>query len=251
MRLAIISDIHEDITNLRHILGRIEQTGYDRLVCLGDISGFSIPHYRYSKTRNARDCLLLLREKEAIIIPGNHDLHAGRMIPGNSTIFDFPDDWYDLDHHQRFSLANEEIWLHEEHDLDPLYTAGDIAYLRSLPEYQVMEDNGMRILLSHYIYPNLSGFRKGFYNLPGEFREHFGFMERLRCSLSFSGHAHVRGFYLVTPGQFRHFRYRNLTIGSYPAIIGIQPVTRHRKRSGFCIFDTESRILKARRYVPS
>ena len=102
------------------------------------ITGFSVPFYKYRKTRNAHECLSLLREKNSIIIPGNHDFHAGQMIPKNSAVFDFPDNWYDLDYQQRSELGKNEIWLHEEDDLNPLYTIEDIEFLRSLPEYYIL-----------------------------------------------------------------------------------------------------------------
>ena len=149
MRLAIISDIHEDILSLKKIISRIEKSGYDQLICLGDISGFSIPYYKYRKTRNAHECLSLLREKNCLIIPGNHDFHAARIIPRNSSVFDFPENWFDLDTRQQSVLAGDEIWLHEEGDLKPHYTPEDLEYLRSLPEYDVLKKNGMNILFSH------------------------------------------------------------------------------------------------------
>ena len=60
------------------------------------------------------------------------------MIPKNSAVFDFPDNWYDLDYQQRSELGKNEIWLHEEDDLNPLYTIEDIEFLRSLPEYYIL-----------------------------------------------------------------------------------------------------------------
>ncbi|OQX96978.1 MAG: hypothetical protein B6I20_13645 [Bacteroidetes bacterium 4572_117] len=44
MKYAIISDIHEDIKSLVKVIGQIETIGADKLVCLGDITGFSAYH---------------------------------------------------------------------------------------------------------------------------------------------------------------------------------------------------------------
>jgi len=244
LRLAIISDIHEDILSLKKIISKIEKSGYDQLICLGDISGFSIPYYKYRKTRNAHECLSLLREKNCLLIPGNHDFHAAQKIPKNSAVFDFPENWYDLDTRQQSVLAGDEIWLHEEGDLKPLYTPEDREYLRSLPEYDVLKHNGMNILFSHYVYPNLSGFKKGFYFHGADFTPHFEFMKNQDCNLSFTGHAHIRGFYSVAEGQFRHHRYKNLSLKSFPVCIGIPPVTKHNNRRGFCRFDMEKSLLQ-------
>lgn len=245
MRVAIISDIHEDINNLGKIITKIEKKGYDQLICLGDISGFNLPYYQYHKTRNAHACLSLLRDKCDVIIPGNHDFHAARRIPEHSAVFDFPSNWYELDFQKKSELVNGEIWLHEMDDLDPLYCSEDIAFLHSLPEYHILKTPEANILFSHYAYPNLSGFRKGFYIQEKEFRQHFGFMKEKRCDIGFTGHAHVRGFYTVAPDHFRHYNYGKLKLKTFPICIGIQPVTSHKKRSGFCIFDTDSFQLQA------
>lgn len=245
MRLAIISDIHEDIVSLRKILTRIEKLGVDQLVCLGDISGFSTPHYNYHVTRNAHDCLSVLRERQAIILPGNHDFHASKRIPAESDIFEFPEDWYDLDYREKQELTGGEVWMHEMDDLDPLYFQSDLEFLRSLPEYKVLETGSRRILLSHYVYPNLSGFKKGFYFQESDFLPHFGFMKDKKCEISFTGHAHVRGFYTATIRRFRHYRYKSLRIEEFPVCIGIMPVTRHKGRRGFCIFDSERSVVSA------
>ena len=245
MRIAIISDIHEDILNLRKIIKRIDRAGYDRLVCLGDISGFSVPFYRYVKTRSAHDCLSLLRERGAIIVPGNHDYHAAKRLPLHSPAFDFPADWYDMEYSQRKTLAQNQIWLHEEDELDPLYTRDDLEYLQTLPEYHVMKDADERgILFSHYVWPNMAGFVKSFYTEPKEFKPHFEFMAERGCSISFTGHAHVRGCYKAFPRYFAYYRYGRRRLNAFPVCVGIPPATRHKNRSGFCIFDAGGSLLR-------
>ena len=228
MRLAIISDIHEDHISLLKILKRIDRTGCDKLICLGDISGYSESYYRYPKTRNAHACLELIREKCEIIVPGNHDLHAAGKIPKQS------------------AGANYEQWQHDE-DLDPGYSEEEVAFLASLPAYTVLPTPEYSILLSHYASPNLSGIIKGFYTRGKEFGPHFEFMQKNNCTLGFTGHAHARGFYTVTPGRFAHYGYRPLHLKDFPMVVGIPPVTSHKYRSGFCIFDTDShkvRVIK-------
>lgn len=248
MRIAIISDIHEDIESLRKVMGRIEKAGYDRLVCLGDISGFSVPYYKYQGLRNAHECLSLLREKNAVIVPGNHDYHAAGMLPQNSPAFEFPPDWYELEHSKRKALSDNKVWLHDENDLDPLYTREDMEYLRTLPEFHIMKDAGSQgILFSHYIWPNMSGFVIDFHTLPREFRQHFEFMAQRGCTISFTGHAHTRGYYMAFPRQFRYFSYGRRRMSAFPVCVGIPPVTRHKNRSGFCIFDAGRSILRVMR----
>ena len=177
MRLAIITDIHEDHANLQKVLKSIDRTGCDKLICLGDISGYSEQFYSYKRSRNASACLELVRERCDIVIPGNHDLHAAGRIPEHSAIFDFPPGWYDMAPRQQSEQTNDELWLHAD-DLNPGYSDADIAFLTSLPEYAILNTPGINILLSHYAYPNLSGFKKGFYSWEREFGPHFEFMQR-------------------------------------------------------------------------
>lgn len=243
MRLAIIADIHEDYLSLQKVLQRIESRGYDKLICLGDICGFSIPYYRYRKSRNASACLEMIREKCGIIIPGNHDLHVAKKIPVHAASFEFPEHWYDLDFKQRNDWSERNIWLHED-DLDSGLSSGDLEFIRSLPEYSILKTPGYNIMFSHYAYPNLSGFNKHFYSWEREFERHFTWMKANNCSMGFIGHAHPWGFYMVTPDRFRQFTYRSLPVREFPAIIGLPPVTRQHYRRGFCIFDTDSRMIR-------
>jgi predicted phosphodiesterase len=227
VRLAIISDIHEDFMSLQKIVGKAEARGYDKLICLGDISGFSLPFYKYRRSRDATACLALVREKCDIIIAGNHDLHAARKNPELTG-----------------ELAGKETWPHED-DLDPGYSEDDIEFLGTLPGFAILNTPKFNILFSHYAFPNLSGFVQGFYSWEKEFSQHFEFMQQNDCSLCFTGHAHPRGFYIVHPDRFKQYRYRGIKISDFPAIVGIPPVTRHKHRTGFCIFDTDQLVIRA------
>jgi calcineurin-like phosphoesterase family protein len=206
-------------------LKKIERKGSDMIICLGDISGFSLQYYRYDRQRNASACLELLRHKCEIIIPGNHDLHiAGRIPP-------LPEG------------AGYEYWKHEE-DLDPGYSEEEKTFLSSLPDYWIIPYQNQGIMLSHYVSPNLSGSIMGFYHSTIEFSSHFQLMLENNCSFSFTGHTHVGGFYTVTSDTIEHYGYRKMYLNAFPVIIGIPPVTRNNLRSGFCIFDTDSLHLQ-------
>lgn len=243
MRLAIISDIHEDYVYLKRTLRKIQARGYDKLICLGDISGFSSPFYKYWISRNASACLNLLKERCDLIIPGNHDMHNAGRIPEHSAVFDFPLTWYEMDLRKKIELCKREIWLHDG-DLNPNFVTEDREYLKTLPEFEILDTTEYRVLFSHYAYPNLSGFRKGFYSWEGDFKDHFRFMKEKDCSLSFIGHAHSRGIYTVSSEDFKLSGKKSLQLNAHPTIIGIPPVTRHGMRSGFIIFDTSSRVMQ-------
>lgn len=243
MRLAIITDIHEDFPSLKKAISKADREGYDMMVCLGDICGYSPAYYRYALQRDAPACLDLVRVKCRIIIPGNHDMHAAGKIPEHSTVFNFPDNWYRLSQEEREKLSREELWLHHD-DEETGWDEEAIAYIRSLPEYEVLDTPGGKIMFSHYAYPNLSGFSRGFYSQEKEFRKHLEFMERHSCTYGFTGHAHTRGFYTCTWNLFKHYFRRRTLLNHQRVVIGIPPVTRQMHRRAFCIFDTETRILQ-------
>jgi len=237
VRLAVISDIHEDFPQLKKVIQKAEGLGYDLLACLGDIAGFSLPFYKYKKDRNASACLDLIRQKCQVILPGNHDLHAAGKVPEHSSGFNYPENWYKLSEEEKARKAGLKLWLYQG-EQEPNYTPSDLEFIRTLTEYQVLETGDFRILLSHYAYPNLSGMQQGFYSGKRDFRDHFSFMENHDCEFGIIGHGHTRGAYLVSPGLFRHYLFRKRYRFRLPSIAGIPPVTRNGMPSGFCIFDS-------------
>jgi hypothetical protein len=170
-------------------------------------------------------------------------MHAARRIPKHSDVFSFPKNWYDLPPQTQAGLSAESLWLHDD-EPDTNYSTDDLEFLKALPEFAILETPECRILLSHYAFPNLSGFKKGFYSWEKDFSAHFEFMQKHNCQLGFTGHAHPRGFYLVWQDRFRQYGYRGINISRFPAVVGVPPVTRHKHRRGFCIFDTHNKHLK-------
>jgi predicted phosphodiesterase len=248
MRIALVTDIHEDIISLENAFRIIEKSKVDEIICLGDISGFSVPSYSYQRERNAHKCLKLLKDNCKTIILGNHDIHAGKIIPKRCSFFDYPEDWYKLGYFKRKELAKGILWLHEECDLDPLYFEEDIEYLNSLPEIDTFDIPEHKILLSHYIYPNISGLKREFYTYQDEFRQHFEYMRQSNCAISFTGHAHTKGVFIVDERKYRQIKKGKFILDKLPVCIGIPPITRGRKTSGFCIFDSDEMSVQSVKY---
>lgn len=65
MKLALISDIHANLSALQVVLDDIAAAGADRIVCLGDIVGYN--------TQPA-ECVAAIRRLKAYCVAGNHDL---------------------------------------------------------------------------------------------------------------------------------------------------------------------------------
>jgi len=64
MRLAIISDIHGNISALKATFAKLSEHGYDRIICLGDVVGYGA---------TPEDCIDFLAERGIETICGNHD----------------------------------------------------------------------------------------------------------------------------------------------------------------------------------
>jgi predicted phosphodiesterase len=62
---GILGDIHGNREALAAVLDALDQQGVKRLLCVGDIVGYNA---------DPDECALLLRERDAVAISGNHDL---------------------------------------------------------------------------------------------------------------------------------------------------------------------------------
>ena len=67
MRYAVISDIHANLEALETVLKRIDESGVDRIVCLGDVVGYNA---------NPNECADIIRGRDIPTIMGNHDAVA-------------------------------------------------------------------------------------------------------------------------------------------------------------------------------
>ena len=160
MKLGIISDIHEDRVRLAEALHLMDKKNCNEIVCLGDIVGFGIPSFGYLNNRDASECIRMVRDNCKYIVTGNHDLFPAKKIPLFKAGFEYPEDWFNLDYKKRKQLASEYVFLNEENELDTLLSIEELAFLKSLPEFLVMEAGDLQILLSHYLHPDLSGSKR-------------------------------------------------------------------------------------------
>jgi predicted phosphodiesterase len=244
MKYALIADIHEDIVHLQLTLHKIDKLKCDEIICLGDISGFSVPYYQYYDTRNASKCLKLIRENCRIIVAGNHDIFAARQTPKISPEFMYPNFWFNMDFHERLMISKGKIWLYETNELDPLYTINDVEFLKSLPEYKILNAECGKILLSHYLYPNITGSSRDFYSEPNEFKKHKEFMALHECKISITGHRHYGGLFIATDDTIIRRRYNSRHFLKNGDCIHVPQVARNKFGNGFCVFDSNENTIK-------
>lgn len=139
MKLALISDIHEDVVNLTKAFPLIEKAGCDEIACLGDIVGFSAPYYKYHDTRNANECIRLISKNAKYVLAGNHDHYAIRKLPEHIPGFELPKYWYSLPFHQRLEISERKLWLYEENELSALLSEKSAQWISELPEKLTMQ----------------------------------------------------------------------------------------------------------------
>jgi hypothetical protein len=195
--------------------------------------------------RDASESLELVRKNCKYIVAGNHDLYAGRKIPEFPADFSYPADWYELGYKERKIRAGNKVWLNEEIELDPLISKEDRAFLSRIPEFYVLRESGLNILLSHYLFPDLTGSSIRYYEEFGPVRVHLDFIEENKCQLGFSGHRHVEGVYIAD-----RFGMQTKGFGKYFLKDEIQwivgpCIANGKKENGCLFFDTDSMELKA------
>lgn len=244
MKIGIISDIHEDIHGLARALGMLWKKGCDEIICLGDIAGFSVLHYDFEKTRDASECLRLIRSKCSLILPGNHDLHACRKIPFSNPGFEYPPGWYDMDINRRRQLSSGKVWLYEDEDPGSNLTEDDKNFISNLPEYAIREIEGTRILFSHYLFPDLTGSSTSLLPDGSLVNSHLEFMESENCSLAFFGHSHAEGLWLIRKDKYEIKKRLRDPLKKGNAVIGVPCLAKGKNRPGISIYDTTKAIIK-------
>ena len=245
MKIGFISDIHEDLPGLQRALSILEKKGCTEIICLGDIAGYSFPYFKYDEQRDASACLDLVRNTCSLVLPGNHDLYASRKIPEAKSDFIYPSGWYDLDFKVRQEQAAGKIWLYEDSELESNLSDDDKNYLSGLPEFIVRDTEGIRIMLSHYLYPDLTGSSTRFLPDDSLIRSHLNFMNEHGCELSFFGHCHVDGLWCIRDEyscikkSIRIKKKKKALLG-----FGMPCIANGSIEPGIVVYDTKTGLIK-------
>lgn len=190
MRIAIITDIHEDADRLVNALELLDSEGYDQLICLGDVTGYS---YGYNQHRaDAEKCIQLLRNKGALVVTGNHDLHTCKKLPSYHKEYGLDELWYNMDLKIKKSKVYRKFWLYED-ETTSCHSTENLDFLAELPEWLTVDTDEGRIMFSHFLVPDICGITRRFPATLFGWGKHKAFMKTQKCRLAFIGHAHPSG----------------------------------------------------------
>ena len=118
MRVAVISDVHSNLSALEAVLTDIDGEGVDEVWCLGDIVGYGA---------RPNECCDLVRERAALSLCGNHDL----AVLGSLEVTEFAGD---AGRAARWTAevlgAEQRAWLES---LRPLAERGDAQLFHAQP----------------------------------------------------------------------------------------------------------------------
>lgn len=239
MKYAIITDIHEDIESLKKVLFKIEKLKVDKIFCLGDIVGVSLPYHKaFLKSRSANACIDLIRENCDCVVVGNHDLHHVLKIPNNSN-FKYPKNWYDLPINERVLVSENKVHLYQNELVSEINNT-NINYLLDLKEEKIVDN----ILLSHFLYPNLTGSEEIDEPELDLIREHFKYMINNNVQISFVGHLHIKQIRIISTKDIinldlnkkHHLEKDDVFIILCPQIVRVEDDIK----ISFTLFDTQN-----------
>ena len=242
MKIAFISDIHEDIQNLEKSLVMAEKSGCQKIICLGDIFGYGLHQNKHYRQPDFDMLYSIVRKHVDMIVLGNHDVHHLGRIPDELKNNPVPDNWFDLYFDERSKIAGDKVYLHQD-DIPPAMNSRAMNFFRKFHYFSQHEFAGEKVFLSHYLYPNLSGTVSGFYLSPGEMSAHFDYLRQQSVRYSFCGHGHPNGAVMCYPHIMRIENMGSFHLKKTPVAIICPSISKSNRFSGFITFDFKEKVL--------
>jgi predicted phosphodiesterase len=254
VKIAIISDIHEDVASLKKALAMIEREKCDHIVCLGDTLGYPFLRARYEKNRNVSECISLLKSYCTLVVKGNHDLFHVQKFPDFKSGYSFPKNWYDLSPEEKTETSKGKVWNYTD-DLPMILKEKEAGYIASLPEFAIPEFDNLGILFSHFFYPNFTGYVSFEHKNGRKAQQHFSFLKKNNVRISICGHLHIEGlgvcfepedkFMMKLFNGFNYYSYGERKLKHKPSCISIPALADNGQVNGFAIIDTSNFTINA------
>jgi predicted phosphodiesterase len=243
MRIAIISDIHEDLISLQKSLDQILKLKIDKIVCLGDIIGFEKNYYKFDKSRSAQKCFQLINKYSDIIVAGNHELHATDSLPYFKQPIGFPENWYSISMEEKKEEYGHKFFLYRNEAENDL-SSEEKEIIKGIKSWEILESNNKRLLFSHFVFPDINGNLKYFANNRDGYSKHFKWMKELNVNISFVGHTHINKVGIIREKGLKVNKFGTFLLKEEPQIILCPPVVSGKGKNGFVLFDTNNMSIK-------
>lgn len=244
MKLGFLTDIHEDLGSLIHALRKLEKHQCDELVCLGDIAGFCIPNKAWNIRRDANEVIRLIMQNCKYTVCGNHDLYAIRKLPVSKAGLDYPEGWFEMSYAEKAKLFYGKIWLYDD-EIPTVLNDNSKEFLSSLPETLVVNLPERRILLTHYLAPDITGCTTRLLSSFKGDSAHMGLMKKNYCNLAFVGHSHVEGHALLTEKRLKIKPFSKDNLKENNQIVACPCVIRSGRQNGFLVYDSTEHYLQS------
>lgn len=244
MIVGVLADIHEDIVSLNLALEVLAEHQCEKIICLGDIVGFTLPFYRYIQTRNAEACVAQIQSRCCVAVAGNHDLYAIRRVPHYAAGFDYGPGWYDLDYETRARKARNRIWLYEDNEIPSTLSPASLGFLQDLQEIERIDFDGTACLVSHFCFPDFSGSTIHFPSQASHVGKHFQFLNERGCDIGISGHGHPEGCLIVDDEKITLHSFGTIQLKEGPQWIVAPCVARTSRANGCMIIDTDKSQIR-------
>lgn len=214
-RIGVLADIHANLSALDAVLAALDREGVARGIVLGDVVGYG-PH--------PRECIERLRERELVVIRGNHDHAAVLGAAGLG-----------------FSTAGLTVirWTHDA--LGPAereWLDGLEPYWRE-PEWLAVHGAPIdRTFFNAYVYRRT-------------FEDNLAGLAERGIRVCFHGHTHVPGVYFQRRGVADHADAQAQSLRDYDQAL-VCPGSVGQPRSGvpgaeYALYDNDSGRLDFRR----
>jgi len=237
MKIGIISDIHSDFLSLEKALKELKKKGYDTLVCLGDIVGYSYHYHKYFDGRDNNACVALVKESCDLVIAGNHDVYWAQKIPYYFKKLGFPENWCSLSLSERMEISRTKVWLYEDEEEKEIGEESK-EFLSGLPETEIVPCEHFSILFTHFLYPDLTGSTRFFPEDEHDFKDHFKFQKKHKCLIGIMGHGHLQGYSITTRKTLNYYYFGKRLLEKVPQIIIGPGITRGESQNGYMLLDT-------------
>ncbi len=211
VRYGVLGDIHGNLEALNGVLSDAQEAGVEKLLCVGDVVGYGA---------SPKECLDLVRRREAVIVAGNHDWAAADRVGL---------EYFNADARDSIEWTRDQL------------SKPEVEYLGGLPLLIAHED--ITLVHSSPFSPEYFDYLQTLYDVRLAF-------DHMRTRICFVGHSHVPVMFLSTDPVDYFLRPELDLPPDKHVIINVGSVGQPRDldpRACYAVYDTEKARVSIRR----